>query len=219
MSEWSASDEVWARLEAAMVARDPGLLEWLGPPADESALQRIEKEVGQRLPEEVRYAYLRHDGQRSSLGHDLAPPYRLPLFFSYWWMPLDEVLSDWKMQVKIADDQHDDWVANWEDPYLEGRVVIQLAWFRGWVPIGRDESRGRCFVDLVPGKTGSHGQLVSYLDVDPPEDNDVFATGLNDYLWRLADCLETGKIRGAHDRYGERVETYNFNDVWQGKLI
>jgi len=60
---------------------------------------------------------------------------------------------------------------------------------------------------------------VSYLDVDPPEDNDVFATGLNDYLWRLADCLETGKIRGAHDRYGERVETYNFNDVWQGKLI
>lgn len=96
---------------------------------------------------------------------------------------------------------------------------MQLFWYRGWIPIGRDESRGRCFVDLVPGKTGVHGQLAEYQDVDPPEDKDVFATGLNDYLWRLADCLETGKIRGAHDRYGERVATYNFNDVWQGKMI
>lgn len=210
MSEWSSSPEVWDRLEAAMAHHDPARLRSLRPPAANEQLLAVETEIGHAFPEQVRYAYSRHDGQL---------PWSSSLFFSYYWMPLDEVLSDWRIQVKIADDQHDDWVANWEDPYLEGRVVIQLAWFRGWVPIGRDESRGRCFVDLVPGKTGSHGQLVSYLDVDPPEDNDVFATGLNDYLWRLADCLETGKIRGAHDRYGERVETYNFNDVWQGKLI
>ena len=194
------TNDLWPRLEAQLRVHAPDLASRLRPGAKEAAVAAYEAETGQRLPDDLRLSYLRHDGcdyldkpgQYSSEG----------LLGWLQWLPLDESLEQWRFWNAMF---------NEADPYFYGGEDDSTPWSGmrirpwtspppSWLPVGRflGASPG-IYVDTKPGPAGVAGQLVR-ADID----RRVEATGWRDYLAELTRGLEQGVLEMYADKLTER---------------
>ena len=122
--------------------------DWLNPPATQQAISEAEQEMGLSLPDDWRLLYMRHDGESGHLG----------LFLGLPWLPLKDVVAQWK---------------NWkslEDDYSEEGNHFSLPWAAiqeryinpGWVPLSHDWGGNHLGVDMAPGPRGQVGQIINF---------------------------------------------------------
>ena len=178
----------WERLEAHLAKNNPEVLKSLRAPATPSDIRAVEMEMGLEFPEDVRNAYLRHDG--SDIFRDDTPePVLLPPDCP--WLPLAKVLEMWRhtssifTEEDLADMSEDD-----EDvAHLVSPQPVRPGPQPKWIPIGFSFSGNWVFIDLVPGPTDTIGQLIRH---DHGFGGTVIASGFGDYLDRLMAAISSG---------------------------
>jgi cell wall assembly regulator SMI1 len=115
----NANKGLWDRIDAALQHHAPVIYAQLNPPANEQQIAAAEKELGLLLPQDVRDAYLRHNGTRDANKRDVY----VPCFFldHLRWCTLEEMVADWKRRViwdvgnrATNPDIYPDWAPYWE---------------------------------------------------------------------------------------------------------
>lgn len=181
----------WARFETVLAQKVPALHASLRPPASGDDLAAAESRVGLRFPEEVRRAYLRHNGSAPSTTSQANQGL---LFFPFnWWASLDQLVAEWETRRSVAEQLRA------EDPELfpeprdswRGLKVKPLWWNERWLPIGLSGTATCVCVDLDPGPAGDVGQII----VDQgTQEAQVIASSLDEYLGKICRCLEDNSL-------------------------
>jgi cell wall assembly regulator SMI1 len=154
--------ELWDRYEAVLARCAPAELAGLRPSATSRQIAEAEAAIKIKFPDELRYAYLRHNG--SAFNVSPTEGGGSPLFSGQSWCSLDEVVKYWEMQSRVADSLAAD-----PDTPVEIReelrpgwseLAIRDVWFhKKWIPIGTD-GNPTMYVDMAPGPKGHAGQIL-----------------------------------------------------------
>ena len=191
-----SSEVVWDRFETTLSKKAPALLATLLLPATLDELHDAEEELDLIFPDELRYAYLRHNG---SIRH-ARPCFFLPECSNIH--SLAEVKEYWGSSREFA-------LINWVDEcdsspdseFNQGKVRADV-WNTARIPIGHSSGATHIFMDLLPGTIGTVGQLVKDSDfMGEFTDASVFVSGLNEYLTLFTDRLEQGLIVCSPQNY------------------
>jgi len=171
----------------------------LNPPASAEAIEAAEAELGFRMPEEVRQAYLRFDGTKRSGGFLDRGPHLPPgpfLFLSdYDWLSLDEMITRLRMQRQFREQP---WAAEvWSDIPEEdippNQAVVPRDWHARWIPIGASrisDTYYGVYADMAPARAGVEGQIVCTTDDGPY----VMSTSFNGWIRRLLAAHAAGTM-------------------------
>jgi cell wall assembly regulator SMI1 len=184
------NEELWKRLEKQLSIHAPKLLASLRPGVDEASLLAFEDQLGQKLPEDIRFAYLRHDGC-SYIDLDA-----LGLFNSCRWLPIEESLDEWGSMCESIEGLSTAEVCSFDesDP-LWSEVAIRpfIAPPKQWIPFGEGSGRP-IFIDLLPGNSGHIGQIIGQYIHGGSGDTWVIASSFNNHLNDLLSGLEQGRL-------------------------
>jgi cell wall assembly regulator SMI1 len=202
------SQLLWDRFESVLVKRAPTLLSTLFAPASIDEIENTEAELKLKFPRDLRVAYLRHNG---SSGDP-----QLPGFFVGHiaeWLSLSEMKAYWRIARDISLEA---WPENCDSPadaeMNQGKVRRDV-WNAGRIPVGRVHGNDHFFVDLLPGATGTVGQLVRDADMwGECTDESVVATSFDAYLTLFADRLEQGLIAYVPGKSWVNKEGKTFSD-------
>jgi cell wall assembly regulator SMI1 len=186
--------ELWDRIDAVLKKHAPLVYATLRPPATENQIAEAETLLELKFPEEIRAAYLRHDGQVE--GSDWVVPPGCPTSIFHWpcaWCNLEQLKAIWSLNYRTRwqtranhPDQYPEYDPSWDE--LEIRPV---RWDRKRIPIGISPGSWVAYVDLNPAPRGLVGQIIRDDDMD---DAYLLAPSLNAYLSALVDALESGEI-------------------------
>jgi cell wall assembly regulator SMI1 len=185
------SDDVWAHFESALGQYAPALLAALLPPATLEEIEDAEAELNLKFPNELLLAYQRHNGSSTD---------RTPLGFflkgNSPWFSLSEMRDYWRTVRAIAlEVWPDDCDSLPEAEENQGKVRAD-AWNVGRIPIAKVNGNDHIFIDLLPGATGTVGQLVRDMEMwGDCTDESVVATSFDAYLALFTARLEQGLIR------------------------
>jgi internalin A len=197
--------KLWERLESVLQEFSPKDFEALLPPASEEAITQCEKEIGLEFPEELRSAYLRHNG----MGR-LRPDGALSgCFFGGGdrWYAIEEVAPAWRMMSEVSEDLKADGdeeilfpaPAEWWDAL----AVQPMYWNKNWIPVGAMSSNPDQCIDLAPCPRGAFGQLIQLSGEGEPL---LLAPSLNDWIDFVAKSFETGRFT-ADPQSGMWIDT------------
>jgi internalin A len=153
----STNELLWEKLEHQLSLNVPKLQQRLRPPSSLEQIQLFESKTNLVLPDDLRNAYLRHDGcefDGASQGH-------VGFFGDIEWLSLSDSLER----------QQSNWqFFNEDDPYFYGPDDgewdnLPIRPWQGpptyWVPVGKCYHCAiDIYADLMPGPTGRVGQLV-----------------------------------------------------------
>jgi cell wall assembly regulator SMI1 len=189
--------DLWGRLEQQLVLHAVDLAASLRPRADESAIAAFEDMIGSRLPDDMREAYLWHDG--CGMDNDFFKAQKaLGLFGQHRWLPLSECQRLWQLNVDSFDDA-DPYSCDDDNGAWSGWAI--RPWLMPppyWIPLAERRSpTTHLYCDLRPGPAGLVGQLVGE-DVHGPT---IWreADSLRSYLSGLTESLERGEITVYQD--------------------
>jgi cell wall assembly regulator SMI1 len=169
-------ENLWKRIEEALAQIDPDLLEDLRPGASEDAIERVERQLGVRFPDDYRASLRIHEGTGGFL-------------IDHWELnQLSATVRRWKMfdefvstgEIRLGDDRY---------ARATGPVRPQR-WNRAWIPIARDGNGNDQALDLDPPANGARGQIIEYYR--DSNEVKVIAPGFAGYLERFATDLEAG---------------------------
>jgi cell wall assembly regulator SMI1 len=171
---------LWDRFEAMLARHAPALLASLRPGASLAQIGVAEQSMGLRLPDDVRRAYLRHDGT----ARQLIPP------FCYW-ASLAEMsqqharLVDYNLGLS---NRHPELYGP-SNAHWDTQKVKPVAGNDKWVPIGLTDTSTAVYVDLDPAPLGTIGQLIKDDGMCDPMH---LASGFDGFLAILIDRVERG---------------------------
>lgn len=164
--------EAWRRIEAWLSMHAAHLAAGFNPPATRRELVETEKFLGVKLPEDVRFSYLRHDGHSGEL------------FFGWEWYSLEQMRHSWKFWMDLLAERKRRSSRN-----DTGSSRVRTDWWHpAWIPITHCDTGDEHAVDLAPGPGGTPGQIIETLD----RERFVVATSLTGFLTGFADDLEAG---------------------------
>jgi cell wall assembly regulator SMI1 len=192
----SAALDTWDRMEATLGRLAPAIVASFCPAANWDQLLRTEQVIGEQLPDFIRAAYLRHNGQVRGrrVAHYLFMPF-------CDWLDLGEVAEFWKEQREANDDFFPTMNAA-EIRYMEqidNCAIRSVSYHRGHVPIGSSWAGSDFFVDLDPAALGVRGQVFhGAADDFFPRKTD--AISLETYIQDLIDRLTEGSVVHFPDR-------------------
>jgi cell wall assembly regulator SMI1 len=171
-------------LEAWFHVHAPEVVSSLNRGLTEAQLESREKQLGQRLPEDLRESYKLHDGQDEEA--------RLGLVFGIRLIPLY-----WGMQEREG-------FAAVESARVVPEGTIQpFQSHPSWIPVTRDSGGNYLGVDLAPGPKGQVGQVIVFGLREPT--NYVVAPSWKAFLEHLLHMLESGNVElGEKDQDGFR---------------
>ncbi len=188
------SFDLWRKLHGLLQSFAPDLLLELRPPASREKLDQVQAILGVNFPDELRCAYLTHDGTNRNDAIRSKSKTFFPSFHQF--SQLDVLLAQSQLWLnmyhqcgydKEIDPNHPCYVACTQEMKIQPVAI----WDPKWIPIGDSGSSSTIFIDLNPGPSGAHGQLLTHGGTDPPE---ILANGLNDYLETLCNRLENRTI-------------------------
>jgi internalin A len=184
MNGMADTNALWDRFEAMLRAHAPALLDSFYPPATLEQLEHAEGVLGVRLPDEVRAAYLRHNGcSKRWIG------------LSCHLGSLERVIEVWQVKCEVAEDLRlsgDLMVGCQPGDPVWPTLKVWPGWFHPkWIPIGVSDTPSCVTVDLCPNPAGKLGQLLRDGGMGEPS---VLADSLNGYLEFLIDRVERGVI-------------------------
>ncbi len=168
----------WKRIAAWYRANAPAEDFFLASGAAEEEIERVEAEVGIRLPNDVRRSYELHNG---SDHHAIFE-------YGFHMLSLDEIVKQWSM-----------WRDHFECGIFEGmhpnpHGPIKMVWWDlKWIPITHNAGGDHHCVDLDPDVGGTKGQVIKFSHEPGPQR--VVAPSLQAWLAEFAAGLENGKYR------------------------
>ncbi|MBI3410068.1 MAG: SMI1/KNR4 family protein [Planctomycetes bacterium] len=172
----------WKRLERWLDQHFPRGLSNLRSGASVEDLDRLEKAIGQKLPEDVRQSWLLHDGEKEACQG---------VIFRHWLQAVHGICRDWKCWQDILPDQeaHPDWWNLYSYGSFPEGAIQHLYVTKGWIPL--HDWDGWCIgVDLNPGPNGISGQVIEF--GRHAEQKCVLALSWAHFLEDVADELEAG---------------------------
>lgn len=163
------------------------------PPAEEDALEGLEEELANKLPEDYKALMRWHDGQNGEAAG---------LFGNWEFLPLEDVLQEWQLWKDLNDKGHFD--EQHPDVRPDGPVKKRW-WHPAWIPITADGMGNNHCLDLAPEKTGNYGQIITLF-----HDNEVrrvVAPSLEQWIADILENLDNGNYRLVLDK---EVDDYFF---------
>ena len=187
------SREIWERLEKQLQIHAPDLAAKLRPSLNESTLIECEERLRLRLPEDVRFAYLRHDGCTGS------PSWLdLTLLGQFQWCSLQGMVDDWRDICEPFEGYTTDSVCYFDesDPRWETAPIRPFSQLipDKWIPIGVGDG-STIYIDLIPGLAGTTGQIIGQFFHAGQLNVWLIAPSLNAYLQDLSVALESGAAK------------------------
>jgi cell wall assembly regulator SMI1 len=190
---------IWDRVERVLSVHAPPVHRSLRPPATEAQIAETETLLGLRFPEEIRAAYLHHDGQVAGNDWTYLPDratlkeYCALFYWGLHWCNLDQLKALWcrSFNGKWKNRQKDREGFPKYNSSWDALAVRPILWSRKWIPIGISSGPPSGWIDLDPAPMGTEGQLISD---DGTCEASVVALGFNHYLTSLLDGLESGEI-------------------------
>ena len=176
-------EQIWSRIESWLAASAPSVHASFGPPATKRELAKTEQFLGVQFPDDVRFSYLRHNGNG--------------LLFGAWsWLSLKGIRNYWSSWKSLLDDG----TFEGQKTTNKGSKVRNDWWNPAWIPLVVCESDSVC-LDLAPGRKGRVGQMIQmWHDLDQRY---VEAASFKEWLSGYADDLE----RGKYVEYGDALES------------
>ncbi|KAH9063354.1 hypothetical protein EDB87DRAFT_1603243 [Lactarius vividus] len=160
LPQYPSLEQTWTRIRSWLSVEYPELGDTLNYGILPQDLANIEMQFGFSLPQVIRESYLVVDGQEPESSAGCSDG----LFFGLHFLPLDEVLDEWRFWREVDDDPN-----TGAHPQL--REVMQSVppnWIRkeysqrGWIPLISDKTGNYVGVDLNPEKGGSVGQVIVF---------------------------------------------------------
>ena len=204
----------WERFDRLMAQHAPRLFTSLNPPASPKLVDEVERQIGMRFPDDLRLAYLHHNGSPEvMMGNEVAN------FFypDYRWSSLEQVLQDWQKNCEHIKEWR-----SWENPeHLfppPDDEVWQIMTLKirpehlcaKWIPIARTNMAApTIFVDMQPGPSGELGQLVAW---DPEIGPNLFIYSNSNrqtmtverYILALSEGMENDSV--TYDEHGWNIK-------------
>jgi cell wall assembly regulator SMI1 len=181
-----SNEELWERLEQQLSIHAPKLAASLRPGADEASLIAFEEKIGHKLPEDIRFAYQRHDGcnyiDLNALG----------VFNSCRWLPIRGAQTEWENMCESIEGFTTADVCSFDesDPLWQ-TVAIRpfIAPPKQWVPLGEGSGK-TVYFDLLPGITGVVNQVIGQYAQSGSCSTWVIASSFKNHLQDLLLGLE-----------------------------
>jgi cell wall assembly regulator SMI1 len=187
------SYNIWNRFEAMLAKHAAALLGALRPPASMAQIHSVEAAVECELPDDVRAAYMRHNG---SISAEQLRSNASVLFGSLcWWASLEEVVTHHRSWLECLDDA----LQNTErvyvlppcEPFWDD-LKIRPGWYdKQRIPVGVSNTMNSVFVDMNPAPKGTIGQLLADTGMGEPV---LIAEGFNHFLEMLIERVERGVL-------------------------
>ncbi|KAF8328885.1 uncharacterized protein EI90DRAFT_3125625 [Cantharellus anzutake] len=153
-------DKTWARIRAWLLNEYTELGDTLNYGILPESLAEIETKLGFQLPKAVRDSYLIVDGQEAESSAGCSEG----LFFGLHFLPLEEVLAEWRFWREVDDDP-----ATGANSQIRAAMqTIPVDWIRkeyssrGWIPLISDKVGNYIGIDINPGPKGSAGQVIVF---------------------------------------------------------
>jgi cell wall assembly regulator SMI1 len=156
----------WARLRTWLAREYPELGDTLNYGITALDLQMLEMQLGGlELPQAVRDSYLCTDGQEPESASACAAG----LFFGLMFLPLEDVMEEWKFWREVDDDPQ-----TGANPRLRTQMGSVPPGFvrreyssKGWIPLAADKAGNYLGVDVNPDEKGAVGQVIVFgRDID-----------------------------------------------------
>jgi cell wall assembly regulator SMI1 len=157
-------------------------------------LAEIEMQFGFALPPAVRDSYLCVNGQEAESAAGCAEG----LFFGLTFLPLEEVLEEWRFWREVDRDP-----TTGANPALQELMqsippdyIRKVYSNRGWIPLIADKAGNYLGIDLNPAEQGSAGQVIVFgrdFDTKVVLWNGDGPAGWARWLAAFADELESGE--------------------------
>ena len=194
-------DKTWARIRGWLSNEYTELGDTLNYGILPASLAEIENSFGFRLPKAVRDSYLIVDGQEAESSAGCSEG----LFFGLYFLPLDQVLDEWRFWREVDDDP-----STGANPQIRAAMqAIPAGWIRreysckGWIPLIADKVGNYIGVDVNPAPKGSVGQVIVFgrdFDTKIVLWNGDGENGWARWLASFAEELENGEgfeVRGS----------------------
>ncbi|WP_185960056.1 SMI1/KNR4 family protein [Planococcus soli] len=123
---------------------------FLSQPATVEEIEDLERILGVSLPNDLSRLYQLHNGELAG---------EPGLFFGLSFLPLPDVLNEWRFCASLADDRAMNDVPFYAVP-LE--TIKDQYINRKWIPFAADFGGNFLAVDLDPGPNGTYGQVINF---------------------------------------------------------
>jgi cell wall assembly regulator SMI1 len=124
----------------------PEAAESLNPGATDHELARMGEESAVTLPVQFLDLYRWHNGQQRKCPTGI--------FYGLRFMPLEEVLKEWRNHASLIEDQG--------TPAEATGVVKTAMGNERWIPFATDDGGNFLAIDLDPGPRGKNGQVINF---------------------------------------------------------
>ncbi|MFC8229834.1 SMI1/KNR4 family protein [Streptomyces sp. NPDC057287] len=187
-----------ARFRAYMERRAAilGRREELPPPATPAAIDAAERELGHRLPADLRALYLLADGD--CVGRE--PRY---LFQGNTWLPLRHLVTA-RSGYGAAEPPWSGWGLEWDAVIFDAdpaETVRRCGGHPGWLRFASGEDGNYLAVDTVPARNGRPGQVI-HTGRDHDRGPAYVADSVTSLLGRCLELLD----RGAYEKEDDHLE-------------
>ncbi|WP_375576326.1 SMI1/KNR4 family protein [Paracidovorax oryzae] len=160
----------WDRLEAWLKANDPVLLADLNPPASDADIQKLEQQIGVKLPTDFIECLKVHDGQRGEAGW---------LFSDSEFLSSQRILDEWALWKDLLDS------GDFDGAEADPDTGVQPIWWSPkWIPFTYNGAGDHLCLDLDPARDGRTGQVITLWHDDDTRKKkaDSFAQWFADFV-------------------------------------
>jgi len=138
--------EQWKKLEAWLQHNDSKGFADLNPSAADLDIQKLEKNLGAKLPIDFTQSLKTHNGQQGNAGS---------LFSKGRYLRLDEILSEWSVWCDLLKQ------GEFDDRSSDPDQGIKQGWWNtGWIPFVSNGRGDHLCLDLDPAPGGCSGQVI-----------------------------------------------------------
>jgi cell wall assembly regulator SMI1 len=182
--------DIWDRLERQLCLHAPHLMTCFSSAVSESIFFEFEEKIGHHLPDDVRAAYLHHNGCTQTVNG------KVNLFGDIRWLSLSSVFTCHRDLTEPIDGlsmtdicTFDELDPLWNEVPIRPFELVPDK----WIQIGRG-SETALYIDMIPGPKGTEGQLIGQSWTGGSNSIWVIASSLDTYLFDLVCGLESGQI-------------------------
>lgn len=174
--------ESWKRIESALARDYPAIRKSLKKGANEKALSKLEKQIGNKLPDDVRASLSKYNGQK-----DYQCIYSTSSHGDFFLLSTTEIASDWKVWKELVQ------MGEFDSQISRPDKGVSNDWFNlGWIPLFSNGGGDSVCVDLAPAKGGKKGQMI-LMDHESSARKRL-ASSFKEFLSHVADKVEDGNL-------------------------
>jgi cell wall assembly regulator SMI1 len=178
--------EEWKHLESWFSANWPEIIPDLTPGCDPGDFEKIESEIGVRLPDSFKEFYMIHDGQKAA-DH-------IGMFYGASLLPLAKILEQWRIWAAVIDEYGNEQMQALFDQYqaslLPAKVRAMYA-NKKWIPFAVIWDSNYIGLDFDPESEGSVGQVINFGREE--EQKSVLSHSFDGFIERFIGELEKGE--------------------------